>query len=101
MALSLICSRRGWFPFSYTRVISDGDGTSMKQLRVHKYVLGGPSCMLGKVMSQCNNQGPIKCHNVTPSSVDSLMSACVFQPPREEQQHGQPSGAGGHGGVRP
>lgn len=50
VALSLVCSRRGWFPFSYTRVISDGDGTSMKQLRVHKYVLGCPSCMLGKVM---------------------------------------------------
>lgn len=43
VALSLICSRRGWFPFSYTRVISDGEGASMKQLRVHKYVLGCPS----------------------------------------------------------
>ncbi|KAM3860092.1 BAR/IMD domain-containing adapter protein 2 [Diretmus argenteus] len=26
---------RGWFPFSYTRVISDGDGDSASQLRVH------------------------------------------------------------------
>ncbi|XP_039991061.1 brain-specific angiogenesis inhibitor 1-associated protein 2 isoform X2 [Xiphias gladius] len=26
---------RGWFPFSYTRVISDSDGDSMRQLRVH------------------------------------------------------------------
>ncbi|XP_022598210.1 brain-specific angiogenesis inhibitor 1-associated protein 2 isoform X1 [Seriola dumerili] len=26
---------RGWFPFSYTRVISDNDGDSMRQLRVH------------------------------------------------------------------
>lgn len=36
----LISSRRGWFPFSYTRVISEADGNSMRQLRVHKYVLG-------------------------------------------------------------
>ncbi|GAA6226540.1 brain-specific angiogenesis inhibitor 1-associated protein 2 isoform X1 [Lates japonicus] len=26
---------RGWFPFSYTRVISDSEGDSMRQLRVH------------------------------------------------------------------
>ncbi|KAM7370353.1 hypothetical protein PAMP_009908 [Pampus punctatissimus] len=26
---------RGWFPFSYTRVIADSDGDSMRQLRVH------------------------------------------------------------------
>uniref|UniRef100_A0A3Q3K0T5 BAR/IMD domain-containing adapter protein 2 n=1 Tax=Monopterus albus TaxID=43700 RepID=A0A3Q3K0T5_MONAL len=26
---------RGWFPFSYTRVISDTEGDSMRQLRVH------------------------------------------------------------------
>ncbi|XP_005453704.1 brain-specific angiogenesis inhibitor 1-associated protein 2 isoform X7 [Oreochromis niloticus] len=26
---------RGWFPFSYTRVITDGEGDSMRQLRVH------------------------------------------------------------------
>ncbi|CAB1433955.1 unnamed protein product, partial [Pleuronectes platessa] len=26
---------RGWFPFSYTRLISDGDGDSSRQLRVH------------------------------------------------------------------
>ncbi|XP_042253814.1 brain-specific angiogenesis inhibitor 1-associated protein 2 isoform X5 [Thunnus maccoyii] len=26
---------RGWFPFSYTRVIADGEGDSMRQLRVH------------------------------------------------------------------
>ncbi|XP_029934135.1 brain-specific angiogenesis inhibitor 1-associated protein 2 isoform X2 [Myripristis murdjan] len=26
---------RGWFPFSYTRVICDADGESMRQLRVH------------------------------------------------------------------
>ena len=37
----LISSRRGWFPFSYTRVISEADGSSMRQLRVHKYVFGG------------------------------------------------------------
>lgn len=28
--------RRGWFPFSYTRMISEGE--SMKHLPVHKYV---------------------------------------------------------------
>lgn len=28
--------RRGWFPFSYTRVISDNDGSSGKQLRVQR-----------------------------------------------------------------
>ncbi|KAM4623836.1 BAR/IMD domain-containing adapter protein 2 isoform 2-T3 [Polymixia lowei] len=26
---------RGWFPFSYTRLITDGDSDSMRQLRVH------------------------------------------------------------------
>ncbi|KAF0025903.1 hypothetical protein F2P81_022784 [Scophthalmus maximus] len=26
---------RGWFPFSYTRVIADADGDSVRQLRVH------------------------------------------------------------------
>ncbi|XP_060951149.1 brain-specific angiogenesis inhibitor 1-associated protein 2 [Limanda limanda] len=26
---------RGWFPFSYTRLISEGDSDSMRQLRVH------------------------------------------------------------------
>ncbi|XP_024120801.1 brain-specific angiogenesis inhibitor 1-associated protein 2 isoform X12 [Oryzias melastigma] len=26
---------RGWFPFSYTRLISEADGDAMKQLRVH------------------------------------------------------------------
>lgn len=30
--------RRGWFPFSYTRVISDGEAGSVKQLRVQKCV---------------------------------------------------------------
>lgn len=35
--MSSFC-RRGWFPFSYTRVITDGEGDSMRQLRVHKWV---------------------------------------------------------------
>ncbi|XP_023805066.1 brain-specific angiogenesis inhibitor 1-associated protein 2 isoform X5 [Oryzias latipes] len=34
---------RGWFPFSYTRLISEADGDTMKQLRVHNLHLGKSS----------------------------------------------------------
>ncbi|KAM3592438.1 uncharacterized protein V6R79_018897 [Siganus canaliculatus] len=41
---------RGWFPFSYTRVLSDGDGNSMKQLRVHN--LHGKSSSTGNLLER-------------------------------------------------
>nr|XP_046232256.1 brain-specific angiogenesis inhibitor 1-associated protein 2 isoform X3 [Scatophagus argus] len=41
---------RGWFPFSYTRVISDADGNSMKQLRVHN--LHGKSSSTGNLLER-------------------------------------------------
>ncbi|XP_068162076.1 BAR/IMD domain-containing adapter protein 2-like isoform X2 [Antennarius striatus] len=41
---------RGWFPFSYTRVISDADGSSMKQLRVHN--LHGKSSSTGNLLER-------------------------------------------------
>ncbi|XP_041818579.1 brain-specific angiogenesis inhibitor 1-associated protein 2 isoform X2 [Chelmon rostratus] len=41
---------RGWFPFSYTRVISDADGASMKQLRVHN--LHGKSSSTGNLLER-------------------------------------------------
>ncbi|XP_019133304.1 brain-specific angiogenesis inhibitor 1-associated protein 2 isoform X5 [Larimichthys crocea] len=40
---------RGWFPFSYTRVISDGDG-NMRQLRVHN--LHGKSSSTGNLLER-------------------------------------------------
>ncbi|XP_031170697.1 brain-specific angiogenesis inhibitor 1-associated protein 2 isoform X3 [Sander lucioperca] len=41
---------RGWFPFSYTRVISDGDSNSMRQLRVHN--LHGKSSSTGNLLER-------------------------------------------------
>ncbi|XP_070846321.1 BAR/IMD domain-containing adapter protein 2 isoform X2 [Chaetodon trifascialis] len=41
---------RGWFPFSYTRVISDTEGSSMKQLRVHN--LHGKSSSTGNLLER-------------------------------------------------
>ncbi|XP_045924355.1 brain-specific angiogenesis inhibitor 1-associated protein 2-like isoform X2 [Micropterus dolomieu] len=41
---------RGWFPFSYTRVISDSDGNSMRQLRVHN--LHGKSSSTGNLLER-------------------------------------------------
>ncbi|XP_031698699.1 brain-specific angiogenesis inhibitor 1-associated protein 2 isoform X4 [Anarrhichthys ocellatus] len=41
---------RGWFPFSYTRVISDGDTNSMRQLRVHN--LHGKSSSTGNLLER-------------------------------------------------
>ncbi|XP_068585354.1 BAR/IMD domain-containing adapter protein 2-like isoform X2 [Cebidichthys violaceus] len=41
---------RGWFPFSYTRVISDGDTSSMRQLRVHN--LHGKSSSTGNLLER-------------------------------------------------
>ncbi|XP_069016047.1 BAR/IMD domain-containing adapter protein 2 isoform X2 [Embiotoca jacksoni] len=41
---------RGWFPFSYTRLISDTDGDSMRQLRVHN--LHGKSSSTGNLLER-------------------------------------------------
>ncbi|XP_073345576.1 BAR/IMD domain-containing adapter protein 2 isoform X1 [Pagrus major] len=41
---------RGWFPFSYTRVISEADGNSMRQLRVHN--LHGKSSSTGNLLER-------------------------------------------------
>ncbi|XP_029311535.1 brain-specific angiogenesis inhibitor 1-associated protein 2 isoform X2 [Cottoperca gobio] len=41
---------RGWFPFSYTRVVSEGDGNSMRQLRVHN--LHGKSSSTGNLLER-------------------------------------------------
>uniref|UniRef100_A0A8C2X437 BAR/IMD domain-containing adapter protein 2 n=1 Tax=Cyclopterus lumpus TaxID=8103 RepID=A0A8C2X437_CYCLU len=41
---------RGWFPFSYTRVISDGDASSTRQLRVHN--LHGKSSSTGNLLER-------------------------------------------------
>uniref|UniRef100_H2SNT1 BAR/IMD domain-containing adapter protein 2 n=1 Tax=Takifugu rubripes TaxID=31033 RepID=H2SNT1_TAKRU len=41
---------RGWFPFSYTRVISDNDGSSGKQLRVQS--LHGKSSSTGNLLER-------------------------------------------------
>nr|XP_040033193.1 brain-specific angiogenesis inhibitor 1-associated protein 2 isoform X2 [Gasterosteus aculeatus aculeatus] len=41
---------RGWFPFSYTRLISEADSTSMRQLRVHN--LHGKSSSTGNLLER-------------------------------------------------
>lgn len=41
---------RGWFPFSYTRVISDVDASSSRQLRVHN--LHGKSSSTGNLLER-------------------------------------------------
>ncbi|XP_037610095.1 brain-specific angiogenesis inhibitor 1-associated protein 2 isoform X5 [Sebastes umbrosus] len=41
---------RGWFPFSYTRVIHDADASSMRQLRVHN--LHGKSSSTGNLLER-------------------------------------------------
>ncbi|XP_030255692.1 brain-specific angiogenesis inhibitor 1-associated protein 2-like isoform X2 [Sparus aurata] len=41
---------RGWFPFSYTRVITEADGNSMRQLRVHN--LHGKSSSTGNLLER-------------------------------------------------
>ncbi|XP_075891190.1 BAR/IMD domain-containing adapter protein 2 isoform X2 [Nelusetta ayraudi] len=41
---------RGWFPFSYTRVITDGEAGSMKQLRVQN--LHGKSSSTGNLLER-------------------------------------------------
>ncbi|XP_068455342.1 BAR/IMD domain-containing adapter protein 2 isoform X3 [Clinocottus analis] len=41
---------RGWFPFSYTRLVSEGDAGSMRQLRVHN--LHGKSSSTGNLLER-------------------------------------------------
>nr|XP_033963811.1 brain-specific angiogenesis inhibitor 1-associated protein 2 isoform X3 [Pseudochaenichthys georgianus] len=59
---------RGWFPFSYTCVISDGDSNSMRQLRVHN--LHGKSSSTGNLLEREDMAVPVPDYGV-----HSLMAA--------------------------
>ncbi|XP_076008058.1 BAR/IMD domain-containing adapter protein 2 isoform X2 [Genypterus blacodes] len=49
---------RGWFPFSYTRVIADGDSDSMRQLRVHN-LHHGKSSSTGNLLERDDMALPV------------------------------------------
>ncbi|KAF7666301.1 hypothetical protein LDENG_00112260 [Lucifuga dentata] len=53
---------RGWFPFSYTRVISDGDD-SMRQLRVHN-LHHGKSSSTGNLLEREDMALPVPDYNM-------------------------------------
>ncbi|XP_040924390.1 brain-specific angiogenesis inhibitor 1-associated protein 2 isoform X2 [Betta splendens] len=48
---------RGWFPFSYTRVITDSDGDSTRQLRVHN-LHHGKSSSTGNLLERDDMTAP-------------------------------------------
>ncbi|XP_028332128.1 brain-specific angiogenesis inhibitor 1-associated protein 2 isoform X1 [Gouania willdenowi] len=54
---------RGWFPFSYTRLIADADGGTMRQLRVHN-LHHGKSSSTGNLLEREDVALPITDYNV-------------------------------------
>nr|XP_054605443.1 brain-specific angiogenesis inhibitor 1-associated protein 2 isoform X5 [Nothobranchius furzeri] len=49
---------RGWFPFSYTQVITEGDGDTMRQLRVHN-LHHGKSSSTGNLLEREDMSLPV------------------------------------------
>ncbi|XP_039644532.1 brain-specific angiogenesis inhibitor 1-associated protein 2 isoform X3 [Perca fluviatilis] len=73
---------RGWFPFSYTRVISDGDSNSMRQLRVHN--LHGKSSSTGNLLEREDMALPVPDYGL--HSRMEAQSAAALHGRQQQQQ---------------
>ncbi|XP_029954851.1 brain-specific angiogenesis inhibitor 1-associated protein 2-like isoform X4 [Salarias fasciatus] len=85
---------RGWFPFSYTRVISDNEGDSMRQLRVHN-LHHGKSSSTGNLLEREDVALPVPDYGAHPRM--AAQSGTLHGRQQQQQQQQRPYSVAGPG----